>query len=101
VKGTAFIVNPMDIRSTALNFSVEGIYDYKKGTDMSIKLPLRNLMNSQANTDISDAGKTRKGLGLRLRAKTGEDGKLKISWDPFRLSVRNRENVKDTIDLKN
>jgi hypothetical protein len=101
VKGTAFIVNPMDIRSTALNLSVEGIYDYKKGTDMSIRLPLRNLTKSQANTDLSDGAKAKKGVSLRLRARTGEDGKLKISWDPFRRSIKNKEDVRDSADLEN
>lgn len=101
VKGTTFIVNPMDIRSTALNFSVEGIYDFKKGTDMSIKLPLRNLTRSQADTDISDDAKSKKGVSLRLRAKTGDDGKLKVSWDPFRRAVKNKDEVKDSSNLKN
>lgn len=94
IKGTAFIVNPMDIRSTALNFSVEGIYDVKKGTDMSIVLPLKNLTKSQANTDLADDAKLKKGVSLRLRARTGEDKKLKISWDPFRRAVRNKESIK-------
>lgn len=101
VKGTSFIVNEMEIRSTALNFFVEGVYDFKKGTDMSIKLPLRNLMKSQANTDLSDEAKTKKGVSLRLRAKTGDDGKLKVSWDPFRLAVKNKEEVKDSQGPRN
>jgi hypothetical protein len=93
LKGTAFIINSMDIRSTALNFSVEGVYDVKKGTDMFIKLPFRNLLKSQAGTDISENGKPARGPSIRLRAKTGEDGKLKISWDPLRLSKRNKKDV--------
>lgn len=98
LKGTTFFVSPMDIRSTALNLSVEGIYDYKKGTDMSIRLPLSNLAKSQANTDLSDDAKTKKGVSLRLRARTGEDGKLKISWDPFRRAIKKKEEVKDSAD---
>lgn len=101
VKGTAFIINSMDIRSTALNFTVEGVYDVKKGTDMFIKLPFRNLLKSQANTDISDGGKPARGLSLRLRAKTGDDGKLKVSWDPLRLAKRNKKDVVDSAEEKN
>lgn len=93
LKGTTFIINEMDIRSTALNFSVEGVYDYKKGTDMFIKLPFRNLLKSQANTDISENGKAARGPSVRLRAKTGDDGKLKVSWDPFRRSKKNKKEV--------
>lgn len=96
VKGTTFIVHEMDIRSTALNLTVEGIYDFKKGTDMSIRLPVSNLTKSQAETDISDDGKAKKGVSLRLRARTGEDGKLKVSWDPFRRSKKNKEEVQDS-----
>ncbi len=100
LKGTAFIVNSMDIRSTAINLAVEGVYDFKKGTDMFIRLPVKNLLKSQANTDISDAGKSVKGVSLRLRAKTGDDGKLKVSWDPFRLAKRNKKDVKDSAEQK-
>jgi hypothetical protein len=100
LKGTTFIINSMDIRSTALNFSVEGVYDYKKGTDIFIKLPFRNLLKSQAGTDISENGKAAKGPSLRLRAKTGDDGKLKISWDPLRLSKKNKKEVMEATDEK-
>jgi hypothetical protein len=101
LKGTAFIINSMDIRSTALNFTVEGVYDVKKGTDMFIKLPFRNLLKSQANTDISDGGKPARGPSIRLRAKTGDDGKLKVSWDPLRLAKRNKKDVMDAAEEKN
>ena len=101
LKGTAFIINSMDIRSTALNITVEGVYDFKKGTDMFIKLPLRNLLKSQANTDISDNGRAAHGVSLRLRAKTGDDGKLKVSWDPLRLAKRNKKDVIDSAEEKN
>lgn len=100
LKGTTFIINSMDIRSTALNFSVEGVYDFKKGTDMFIKLPFRNLLKSQANTDISDNGKAAHGPSLRLRAKTGDDGKLKVSWDPLRLSKKNKKEAMEAAQEK-
>jgi hypothetical protein len=100
IRGTTFIVNEMDIRSTALNLTVEGIYDVKKGTDMSIRLPLTNLTKSQASTDISDDGKAKKGVSLRLRARTGDDGKLKISWDPFRRGKKKKDEVQESTMLE-
>jgi hypothetical protein len=100
LKGTTFIINSMDIRSTALNFSVEGVYDVKKGTDMFIKLPFRNLLKSQADTDISDNGKAAHGPSIRLRAKTGDDGKLKVSWDPLRRSKKNKKDVTEAAEEK-
>jgi len=98
ISGTTFIINPMEIRSTAATLFVEGVYDYKKGTDMSIRFPLRNLTRNQANTDLSSEAKTRKGLSVLLRAKTGDDGKLKLSWDPFRKSIKNRDVIRDSLE---
>src|SRR5690606_32491980 len=69
IKVAAFVINPMDIRCTALKFSVEGVYDVVEGTDMSIRLPFQNFTRSQANTDIAEGGKPKQGLGVRIRAR--------------------------------
>lgn len=90
VKGTAFIVNKMEIRSTALILFAEGVYDVKKGTDMSIKFPIRNILKKNDSIDLISSD-IRTGPSIRVRAKTGDDGKLKISWDPLRRSVRNKK----------
>jgi hypothetical protein len=100
VSGTAFIINPMEIRSTAITLFVQGVYDIKNGTDMSIVLPLRNLTKNQSNTDLSDEVKTRKGISLRLRAKTDENRKLKLTWDPFGKSIRSKEVIRESADNK-
>lgn len=100
LNGTAFIINKMEIRSTAFTMFVEGIYDVKKGTDLSIQFPLRNLTKSQANTDLSDSGKKGAGINVRLRAHTGDDGKLKIGWDPFKKALKNKKEVKDSLEQK-
>ncbi len=84
VDGTAISFDRMEIRSTAITMFVKGVYDVRKGTDMSITLPVRNLLKSNAGVELSDEGKSQKGLSIRLRAKTGDDGKLKIGWDPLR-----------------
>jgi len=90
VKGTAFIINKMEIRSTALILFAEGVYDVKKGTDMSIKFPIRNMLKKNDSIDLVSAD-VNYGVSVRVRAKTGEDGKLKISWDPFRRAVKNKK----------
>lgn len=90
VKGTAFIINKMEIRSTALILFAEGVYDVKKGTDMSIKFPIRNVLKKNDSIDLISTD-IRTGPSIRVRAKTGDDGKLKISWDPFRKAVRNKK----------
>ncbi len=84
VDGTAFKMDRMEIRSTALTMFVRGTYDVKNGTDMRIVLPVRNLMGSNADTDLSDTAQSKRGISIRLRAQTGDDGKLKVGWDPLR-----------------
>lgn len=90
VKGTAIIIDKMEIRSTALVLFAEGVYDVKKGTDMSIKFPIRNMLKKNDSIDLISAD-IHHGVSVTVRAKTGEDGKLKISWDPFRRSIKNKK----------
>ena len=97
VNGSAFIINKMEIRSSAITLFVQGVYDSKKGTDMSIQVPVRNLLKDQSETDLTAAGHKGGGISLRLRAKTGDDGKLKVSWDPFRKSIKNRKEATDSL----
>lgn len=94
VKGTAIIIDKMEIRSTALILFVEGVYDVKKGTDMSIKVPIRNMVKKNDSIDLISSD-IRTGPSVRVRAKSGEDGKLKISWDPFRRAVRNKKDTEE------
>jgi hypothetical protein len=72
------------------------VYDTKKGTDMSIQIPLSNLSKSE-NKIMENTGKA--GTNVRLRAKTAEDGNLKISWDPLNNAskARKSEMQKDSI----
>lgn len=97
VDGSAFIINKMEIRSSAITLFIQGVYDSKKGTDMSIQVPVRNLLKDQSETDLTEAGHKGGGISLRLRAKTGDDGKLKVSWDPFRKSIKNRKEATDSL----
>ena len=71
---------------------VEGIYDTKKGTDMSIQVPVSNLSKTE-NENMEKTGKA--GVNIRLRAKTGDDGKLNISWDPLNNASKQRKAMMD------
>jgi hypothetical protein len=90
LNGSAITVNKMEIRSNVVILFVEGIYDTKKGTDMSIQVPVSNLSKTE-NEILENTGRV--GLNIRLRAKTGEDGKLKVSWDPFNKARKQRNEV--------
>ena len=87
INGSAIQMNRMEIRSNVVVLFAEGVYDTKKGTDMTIQVPLSNL--SKAENDIINTGKV--GLNVRLRAKTGDDGKLAVSWDPFNNAGKERK----------
>ena len=81
INGSAIKIPNMEIQSTALSMFVQGIYDTKKGTDMSIQVPVSNLKKTDQDAVLKN--KNKPGLSVRLRARTGEDGKLKVTWDPF------------------
>ena len=88
LNGSAISFDRMEIRSNVVVLFVEGVYDTKKGTDMSIQIPVSNL--SKAENDIAEK-KGKAGVNVRLHAKTQDDGKLKVSWDPFNIAAKKRE----------
>jgi hypothetical protein len=50
IDSTTVTLHRMEIRSTAFTLYAEGTYDLKKGTDMSLQVPLSNL--KERNIDI-------------------------------------------------
>lgn len=87
---TTLFIHRMEIGSTAFTLFVEGTYDWKTGADMGLQVPLSNLSKNR-NQDIppeSRGNEGKAGMSLRLRAKTGDDGKLQISWDPFKRALK-------------
>lgn len=96
VNGSAIFIPKMEIRSNVVVLFVEGIYDTKKGTDMSIQVPVSNLSNEE-NESMEKTGKP--GMNIRLRAKTGIDGKLNISWDPLNIASKKRKAVMENNSL--
>jgi len=86
---TTLTIHRMEIQSTALTLFVEGTYDLKTGPDLSLQVPLSNLKDRNPDMPPPNKGNDSKtGLSVRLRARTGEDGKLKISWDPFKKALK-------------
>ncbi len=98
VIGTAFHIPKMEILANVVVLFVEGVYDTKLGTDMSIQIPLSNLSREENEIDHK-TGKV--GMNVRLRAKTGDDGKLNISWDPLNKASKARKAIleKDTMSV--
>lgn len=92
INGSEIKLNRMEIRSSVFTMFVEGVYDLKKGTDLSIQIPLNNLTKSKSDFKLQNKGvKSKTGVSLWLRAKTAENGRAKISWDPFKRGVKERK----------
>jgi hypothetical protein len=86
INGENITVNRMEIRSTVLHMFVEGMYNLKTGPDLSIQVPLSNLKNNSKDALTNKGTDSKTGVSARLRAQRGNDGKVKISWDPFNKS---------------
>ena len=70
----------MQISSSVLNADVAGVYSFANETNVVLDIPLRDPKNDAAITDPAERAKKRyKGVVAHVRAKTDENGKLKIS----------------------
>ena len=83
IKGDDIIINRMEINSTVLHMFVEGVYNTKTGPDLSIQVPLNNLKKNKTAKIENKGINSKTGVSARLRAQKGENGKVKITWDPF------------------
>ncbi len=59
---------------------------------MGIQIPLNNLAKRGDDFELKNKGvNSRTGMSINLRARTGDDGKAKISWDPFKRALKNKD----------
>jgi hypothetical protein len=83
LNGNDIHVNRMEIRSTAVNMYVEGIYSFANNTDLSIQIPLKGQKKDQVDIPQNKGIKAKTGMSIFLRAKDDKDGKFKIVYDMF------------------
>lgn len=77
-------INRMEINSSVLSLYVEGMYGLRGKTDISIQVPLSNLKKRNPNYKPENLGADRKGgISVFLRATSGDDGVIKLKYDPF------------------
>lgn len=96
INGDNITVNRMEIRSSVLHMFVEGVYNMKTGPDLSIQVPLSNI-KSKKDSELNNKGiNSKTGVSARLRAQRGQDGKVKISWDPFNKAGKQQKKNKKT-----
>jgi hypothetical protein len=77
--GSKVNVDYFKVSSNVLNFDVEGIYSFKKGTNLGLTIPLRNPKDDAGIKDKAKRDALRyKGIVLRLLVVDGKDGEMKI-----------------------
>lgn len=79
IQGSKILIPPMEIRSSVLNIFLEGVYSFDRGTNIALKIPLRNPEKDEViiNTDLKN-NRDLKGIVINLRALDGEDGKVRF-----------------------
>ncbi len=79
INGEKIYIPPMEIRSSVLNIFLDGTYSFTTGTDIAIKIPLRNPEKDKEILDKNER-KTRelKGIVINVRAVDGDNGKVRF-----------------------
>lgn len=79
MSGSLVNVDYFKVSSNVLNFDVEGIYSFKKGTKLGLTIPLRNPEDDYKIKDPKEReAKRYKGIVLHLLVVDGKNGEMKI-----------------------
>ena len=80
LRGEQVDVNKLNISSSVLNFDVEGVYSFGRGTNLALTVPLRNSKDDASLSSKAERDAVRqRGIVLHLLA-VDDDGKIKIKW---------------------
>ncbi|HEY0900059.1 MAG TPA: AsmA-like C-terminal region-containing protein, partial [Sphingobacteriaceae bacterium] len=77
IQGSKIHIRPMFIQSSVLNVFVEGTYGLGGGTDILLRVPLRNPEKDKLLSDSLKKKNATKGIVLNLRA-VEEEGRIRI-----------------------
>lgn len=80
LRGEQIDIHKLTISSSVLNFDIDGIYSFGRGTNLALTVPLRNSKND-ANLATKEERKAvrERGIVLHLIAYDNE-GKIKVKW---------------------
>jgi hypothetical protein len=79
INGEKVTINELKISSNVINFDVDGIYSFGKGTNLNIRVPLRNSKNDDDIVSQAEREDKRyRGIVLHLLATDGKDGEVKV-----------------------
>ena len=78
-------INRMEIQSTVMSLFIEGTYNQKGTTDLSIQVPLSNLKKRDEDYNPENIGIDKKaGRSIFIRGRPGPDGNIKFQLDLFK-----------------
>ena len=87
-------INRMEIQSSIMSMFVEGVYNKKGTTDISIQVPLSNIHKRGADFNPENIGTDKKGgSSIHLRGRPGPDGNIKFKLDLFNKFKKEKEKV--------
>ena len=85
-------INRMEIQSSIMSMFVEGVYNKKGTTDISIQVPLSNIHKRGADFNPENIGTDKKGgSSIHLRGRPGPDGNIKFKLDLFNKFKKEKE----------
>ncbi|WP_207425837.1 AsmA-like C-terminal region-containing protein [Pedobacter sp. SYSU D00535] len=90
IQGSKIIIPPMTIRSSVLNLFVSGVYNLNEGTNISLKVPLRNPEKDKNLPDSVQEKRITRGIVLNLSAVDGDNGKVAI-----RLGTKEEDDIEE------
>jgi hypothetical protein len=91
--GTKMDISRMEIESTVLSMFIEGRYDLKDSSDLSIQVPLSNLKKRDQNFAPENVGTDSKtGASVFLRVRPDKTGKTAITYDPLKKFRKKKKN---------
>lgn len=79
LRGEQIDVKNLTISSSVLNFDINGIYSFGRGTNLALTIPLRNSKNDAQLTQAERDAVRDRGIVLHLLA-VDDNGKMKIKW---------------------
>ncbi len=94
-------INRMEIQSTVMSIFIEGVYNKKGTTDLSIQVPLSNLKKRDENYNPENIGVNKKGgRSIFIRGQPGPDGNIKFSLDLFKEYQKDKkaDSLKDKMN---
>ena len=87
-------INRMEIQSSVMSMFVEGVYNKKGTTDISIQVPLSNIHKRGEDFNPENIGTDKKaGSSIHLRGRPGPDGNIKFKLDLFNKFKKEKDKI--------